>query len=1710
MYTTKSGSTSEATLLAWPLSQSNSASNAGNPGSSEYKNVLYAEGYRLVYIDTDDNNKAYPIGDPVYTTTDNTAYNVEKTGVQLYEKGTIYRLEAQKTAATSLAEQIAQTAPEGSRIAVVGTADSGKIYTGSDAASAFVTDTTEVASAVDTLSKDNFNGTTIADGLNKAQDIFDKNKLNPADSRKRVVIVFGANDTWENDNTDATRLADATLKDKSNTSVYTIGLFQKAPTSTVEQFMQQMSSEYYSTVAAPNASYLVEDTENGGKAYHYLSYGSVFPDDATSIYEVVKNVGTAVLSVTTKMHLGTSNEELDNAVLKDIISSNFTVTNIDYTVETAEGYYEGDELKWKEPDTLSETPDWDATTRTLTYTGFDYNANYISKERTNGNGQKIIVTISGLKLKDSAAEKIKTDSDRRIYFNDAASGIYKTGLEDLVMANFPRPYVDNRTNLAPEGSTGKVPNDNGVVVNKYLTPKDNGKYDLTVETYTTKSNSEYLEKVPTDFIVVADQSRSMETKDMPGAYTKAGTTYIETIASDSKQENPEGYYYYDSEADTYYRVYAVKGYLYEYFAANTKWTQNIIEDAGMNLSWFQGKEDATYSVANQYYYKTSDGVYRPVSTSATGKVGTYYIKFSYKDANGETKKFYRPSKPVYKNVFGSDNSKYQQGSFGYGPVNSAVLLAYPDTDAYTYSEFLGITTGMYINYPMYKRRVGYTELRYRDMSGKEHTVPASNGGKTWEYCNSSKQALTTQSGSTRPIYTNLYKGSNNGSRLDALKEALTQFAQAVADETDDTGSVDNRIAIVGFSSNGNNNTELLTGENLTVRNNNGTQKTDADASPTTTYGTALVSATKKDNDGKNITGQVNEKLTAGINALTAKGGTQPEDGLEMAYKILDNRSEADKMHTLHNGTEQVERNMFVIFFTDGHPGDYPFSDMYTESNEVVTKAKDIKGYRSFGDSTKGPSLFSIGVFGDSDGNPLTYVAHRTNSTSSTSTSQNFYEYELGWVETFDAAGYYDTTEKGGNRYQYLNRNWLPGNAATYGDTANDTIYDYMSVVSSNYPNATQFMNVKTSNTKGEADFSNNIYEGSYLKMVNAVRGDYIGSNKYYRMASNQSTLVQAFQQAVSMTRTPLSRNQALDSASVMRDIFDDNNFQITDDTTVKTATVHGRMDKNGVVNFDNESKNISLNASIGTYNGKTSVDVTGFDYIEHYINYGTGSGADRIEKQEGEKLVVTITDIIPKNGVVSDSTNSLIFSNDEASAMYVKDTEKVVKTEFPRPAVTRHKYTLDISDANKNAVFNVSVKILDADGKELDKSSDMLEDVMIVYPNTDRAKYSQVGPQTFYGMANEQSFYIENLPDNYQVQTVVTSTDDAYNYFIYYDGDAKESASPMKKGEATSPKEFAYTDSIIHIYSERGEKDISIREETIGTYADTTLEFPEVITMEIPVVSGEDHKGPFTFDCTFDSYHNFSEDTVPKNANCKAVFTKVSEGNGVITAKLTGFEWTKGSSSGTWTLKDNEFPMQTGDEITITVKSGNTIKVVESNSHDYGVTYYSGQDNVAPSDVTLKAANGSLLTGDYELTLIPVDGTDGKRKTLKFKDGVITNENEPINLALYQSISCPNDLSEATLDISGESFVFEYETDGENEAYVATIRDITDEPPGTATVIKNDMDILVVNRMGDIPIESVYDNGHHSIIYILAGAGALALAVGGYYVWKKKDEFVED
>ena len=78
---------------------------------------------------------------------------------------------------------------------------------------------------------------------------------------------------------------------------------------------------------------------------------------------------------------------------------------------------------------------------------------------------------------------------------------------------------------------------------KTLAPGANGTYDITMESWATGEvkTQGITEKIPTDFVLVVDQSGSMDTKDMPtGTPTVQNNKYLEDIANGA-------YYYKDGE-----------------------------------------------------------------------------------------------------------------------------------------------------------------------------------------------------------------------------------------------------------------------------------------------------------------------------------------------------------------------------------------------------------------------------------------------------------------------------------------------------------------------------------------------------------------------------------------------------------------------------------------------------------------------------------------------------------------------------------------------------------------------------------------------------------------------------------------------------------------------------------------------------------------------------------------------------------------------------------------------------------------------------------------------------------------------------------------------------------------------------------------------------------------------------------------------------------
>lgn len=272
-----------------------------------------------------------------------------------------------------------------------------------------------------------------------------------------------------------------------------------------------------------------------------------------------------------------------------------------------------------------------------------------------------------------------------------------------------------------------------------------------------------------------------------------------------------------------------------------------------------------------------------------------------------------------------------------------------------------------------------------------------------------------------------YKTDKTITRLEALKTAVTNFVNQIAQKATEEG-VDHRIAIVGFASDDNdkyNNTELLTGCTITEEEVTPSGKNHYFPTGKAMNGVQYKNAIADDYQNALVTMNTDDGKTSAENAiaaLTAYGGTETNKGMDMAKQIFANDSEKGK-----------DRNRVVVLFTDGVPGinssDKDKNGAY--ANPAIKCANDIsKNYSA--------TIYTVGIFGGANGeNPQS----------------------------------------------------LPANGDWYnGDTAISTTANrFMHLVSSNYPDATDMATPGNVNSSlkgddsyylsaGDADTLNNIFE----------------------------------------------------------------------------------------------------------------------------------------------------------------------------------------------------------------------------------------------------------------------------------------------------------------------------------------------------------------------------------------------------------------------------------------------------------------------------------------------------------------------------------------------------------------------------------------------------------------------------------------------------------
>ena len=408
--------------------------------------------------------------------------------------------------------------------------------------------------------------------------------------------------------------------------------------------------------------------------------------------------------------------------------------------------------------------------------------------------------------------------------------------------------------------------DSGMKISKTATANADGSYTIMLEAYATgaKVISEITKDVPTDIILVLDQSGSMN--DPIGGYT--------------------------------YTAYRTGGYN----------SRNYHNDEYYPLRHNGGSENLWHKLNNNEY----------IAVSVEQKMDHTPI------SGWSNRKYYDNRNSLYCLVSGEYKSVAVKRE---GHIISA--------DEYWYT-----VDGQQILYTTGDSSIpNFGQYAPLYQSVKKYTYSYTLNGATTVI----KESFGDGSSPDTQFYRRDYSSSAGGSKLNALKSAVTSFVNNVnqkalgADGRYGTADdVAHRIAIVGFASNSRNeNTELLSTE----------RATDYWSANAANYRDALVSAC-----GTN--GGVNSRLTTAIDRLDASGDTYLEYGMDMANKIF-----AQYPITAEDTSG---RQRVVVVFTDGYPAPYGTNDFkYSMANNAIRNANVSK-------QTYGATVYTVGEFNTAD------------------------------------------------------------------------------------------------------------------------------------------------------------------------------------------------------------------------------------------------------------------------------------------------------------------------------------------------------------------------------------------------------------------------------------------------------------------------------------------------------------------------------------------------------------------------------------------------------------------------------------------------------------------------------------------------------------------------------------------------------------------------
>lgn len=369
----------------------------------------------------------------------------------------------------------------------------------------------------------------------------------------------------------------------------------------------------------------------------------------------------------------------------------------------------------------------------------------------------------------------------------------------------------------------------GMEISKTAVANGDGTYTITLEAYATGSKviTESKEDVPTDIVLVLDQSGSME-ENMSTysfrAYTNKSNSAYYNLRHNNSSYNATKNLYYQLDDGSYASVSVTRAQgeaTYSYVECPSNW----VNDA--EGSWGSDPDDYWKYSNDNLFVKNAVDEYEKVTLTRSGSWWDGYT-YTYTFPDGST-------------VVSEGRNTSPENFNGKGPLYRRSISQQGE---YTYT---------------------YT---YTDKDGVTQTIGTSAGANT------------------QPTGFTLYERyqASRTTRLQALKNAVTTFANGVAEKaagadkdiTTTEDNVNHRIAVVGFASgtnyNGTNynygNTEVFVGSNQYK------------------YGTAAEGVYDEAFQDMN-TAEGKANVTASIGALDANGGTIINLGMEMANGIFE-------------------------------------------------------------------------------------------------------------------------------------------------------------------------------------------------------------------------------------------------------------------------------------------------------------------------------------------------------------------------------------------------------------------------------------------------------------------------------------------------------------------------------------------------------------------------------------------------------------------------------------------------------------------------------------------------------------------------------------------------------------------------------------------------------------------------------------------------------